>query len=99
IAGMDTAPITGARYDDVVLDALSVAHAGDYRAQHVTIGPKKGIVTPHRDENGQLDRNDLAAQIYALAHGLASDTGDYAGGAFVSGNDGYFIAAPDADQE
>lgn len=99
IAGMNTAPITGTRYDDVVHDALAVAQAGDYRARHVTVGSRAGIVTPHRDENGQLDRNDLAAQIYALAHGLASDNGQYTGGAFVSGSEGYFIAAPDTDQE
>ncbi|MFJ5872818.1 hypothetical protein ACIQD2_16930 [Dietzia maris] len=96
---MNTAPITGTRYDNVVHDALAVAQAGDYRARHVTVASRTGIVTPHRDENGQLDRNDLAAQIYALAHGLASDNGQYTGGAFVSGSEGYFIAAPKTDQE
>ena len=91
--------VAGGNGFESVHDALAVAQAGDYRARHVTVGSRAGIVTPHRGENGQLDRNDLAAQIYALAHDLASDKGQYAGGAFVSGSEGYCIHAPDPDQE
>lgn len=99
IAGMNTAPITGTRYGVVVHDALAAVQAGDFRARHVSVGSRAGIVTPHRDDRGQLDRDDLAAQIYAIAHDLASDNGQYTGGAFISGSEGYCIHAPDPDQE
>ena len=94
ISGMSAHPIHGTRYDDVVQAALDAAEAGDYRARHVSIGPRGRVINPHRDEHGQLDRDDLAAQIYATAHDLTSNNGSYAGGCFVSGSEGYFIAAP-----
>lgn len=93
-----TAPIAGTRYDDVTREALTVALGGDYRARRVSIGPRSGIVTPHRDDNDELDRNDLAAQIYAICHDLASNNGQYTGGAFTSGTSGYYIPAPDLEQ-
>lgn len=96
---MDTTPIAGARYDDVVQRTLAAAHAGDYRARRVMVGPRTGIVTPHRDDRGQLDSADLAAQVYAITHDLPSNNGQYTGGAFVSGSEGYYIPAPEFDQE
>ena len=95
---METTPIVGARYDDVVQCALAAAaDAGDYRARRIMVGPRAGIVTPHRDQHGQLDRADLAAQIYAITHDLASNNGQYTGGVFVSGSEGYYIPAPDQE--
>lgn len=93
---MDTAaPITGTNYYDVTRDALAVAQDGDYRARRIAVGSRAGIVTPQRTAAGQLDRNDLAAQIYALCHGLTSTTGRYTDGAFTSDGDAYCIPAPD----
>lgn len=90
-----SSPIAGTSYDQVAREALTAALTGDYRARQVFIGPRRGIITPHNDAAGQLDRNDLAAQIYAICHDLASTTGCYTGGAFTSGGSGYFIPAPD----
>lgn len=96
---MDTAPIIGSRYDHVVREGLATAEAGDYRARRVAVGPRGGIVTPHRDKHGQLDRDDLAAQVYAICHDLSSNNGEYTGGRFIADSNAYCISAPDPDDQ
>lgn len=96
---MDIAtPITGTRYHAVLRHALALVRAGDYRARRVTLWGAPGvfsdrtaIITPHRDSAGEFDADDLAAQLYALAHGCPSDTATYTDGYFVS--DGQMYSA------
>lgn len=98
---MDTAtPLTGSRYDTVLRQALGYVRAGDFRSRRVTLWGAPGvfpdrtaIITPHRDESGMFDADDLAAQLYALAHGCPSDTGSYAGGLFTSNGQMYSAGA------
>lgn len=85
-------PISGTRYDTVLRQALAYVRAGDYRARRITLRGAPGvfadrtaIVTPHRDSSGAFDADDLAAQLYALAHGIPSDTATYTDGYFISG--------------
>ena len=92
-------PLTGARYDDVTTAALRAALAGDWRARRVTVATRTGIITPHRDPDGHLDRDDLAAQVWAICHDLPSLSGRYTGGCYVSAAGGHYIAAPDLDDD
>jgi len=94
-----TAPaITGARYDTVTRAALLAALSGDWRARRVTIAGRSGIITPHRTSGGALDRDDLAAQIWAICHDLPSTTGRYTSGIFASTAGGHYVAAPLLDE-
>ena len=98
---MDIAtPLTGTRYDTVLRRALAYVRAGDYRARRVTLlgapgvfADRTAIITPHRDSSGALDADDLAAQLYALAHGCPSDSADYTGGYFISNGQMYAARA------
>ncbi|ODQ83903.1 hypothetical protein BFG51_01210 [Dietzia alimentaria] len=83
-------PLTGTRYGTVLRQALALVRAGDYRARRITLTGAPGvfadrtaIVTPHRDNSGKFDADDFAAQLYALAHGIPSDTATYTDGYFV----------------
>ena len=85
-------PLTGSRYDTMLRQALAHVRAGDYRARRITLQGAPGvfadrtaIITPHRDSSGKFDADDLAAQLYALAHGIPSDTATYTDGYFTSG--------------
>ena len=85
-------PLTGTRCDTVLRQALAYVRAGDYRARRITLRGAPGvfadrtaIVTPHRDSSGAFDTDDLAAQLYALAHGILSDTATYTDGYFSGG--------------
>jgi len=92
-------PISGTDLDTVTLQALARARAGERSAFPVRIGSRGGVVTPHRDDEGTLDADDLAAQVYALAHDLPSADGRYTGGAFASGGTLYWVgAAPPAPE-
>lgn len=101
LVGMDIAtPITGTRYDTVLRQALAYVRAGDYRARRITLRGAPGvfsdrtaIITPHRDNDGTFDADDLAAQLYALAHGCPSDTGTYTDGSFTSNGGMYWVCA------
>lgn len=93
-------PLTGTRYDTVLRRALALIRAGDFRARRVTLRGAPGvfpdrtaIITPHRDSSGAFDADDLAAQLYALAHGCPSDTATYTGGYFISGGRMYSARA------
>lgn len=98
---MDIAtPITGTRYDTVLRHALAYVRAGDYRARRITLRGAPGVfpdrtavVTPHRDSSGAFDADDLAAQLYALAHECPSDTATYTDGYFISGGRMYSARA------
>ena len=92
LTSMDT-PLTGT-IDQVTDQALKLARAGDHRARPAHINGNRGILTPHTTSDGQLDADDLAAQVYALTLGLASDTGSYTGGHFTAGGLGYYSPAP-----
>lgn len=78
--------------------AVTDAQAGDFRARRVTIGPRAGIVTPHADPDGDLDADDLAAQIWALANDCPADDGTYTEGVFTSNGETHLIPylAPEA---
>lgn len=91
---MDTpaAPLAGT-YTTVITHALALARTGDMRARPVTINGRRAILTPHRDSNGNLDADDLAAQVYAAAHGLTSDDGAYTGGYFSAEGSGHHVTA------
>ena len=93
-------PISGTRYDTVLRQALAHVRAGDYRALRITLRGAPGvfadrtaIVTPHRDSSGAFDADDLAAQLYALAHGIPSDTATYTDGYFIGGGRMYSARA------
>ena len=93
------------RVDRLTSRVISLVEAGDFRARTVTledrsgaIGDRTGVITPHRDQHGWFDGNDLAAQIFALAMGLASQDGTYAAGYFVAGGIGYWRTAPGYDE-
>lgn len=92
--------IKGTRYDTVLRQALRYVRAGDYRARRVTLvgapgvfADRTAVITPHRDSAGEFDADDLAAQLYALAHGCGSDTADYTGGYFISNGEMYAARA------
>lgn len=89
------------RVDRLTSRVISLVEAGDFRARTVTledrsgaIGDRTGVITPHRDQHGRFDGNDLAAQIFALAMGLVSQDGTYTDGYFFAGGTGYWQAAP-----
>ncbi len=93
-------PLTGSRYDTMLRQALAHVRAGDYRARRITLQGAPGvfadrtaIITPHRDSSGKFDADDLAAQLYALAHGIPSDTATYTDGYFTSGGRMYSARA------
>ena len=88
-----TEPISGT-FDDVTRKALSHARAGDHRARPAEINGHRAILTPHMDTDGNLDADDLAAQVYALAHGMSSDDGQYTGGYFTAEGIGHYSPAP-----
>lgn len=87
--------ITGQNLEEVSLRIIEEARRGDRRARPVSIGSRTGIATPHEDGAGHLDENDLAAQVWAIAHGTPSDSGAYTGGIFVCDGVGYFVSVPD----
>ena len=92
---MDIAePISGTHRDTVIRRVLRLARDGDHRARRVTllgqpgaVPNRVGIVSPHRDADGELDAADLVAQVYAIAHECPSVTGTYTNGFWV-GDDG-----------
>ena len=92
-------PLRATSVDDLTRNAVAAAQAGDHRARRVTIGPRSGIVTPHTTPDGDLDADDLAAQIWALANDAPSDNGAYTEGTFTSGGEAHFIPyiPPEAD--
>ena len=92
LTSMDT-PLTGT-IDQVTDQALKLARAGNHRARPAHINGKRGILTPHTNADGDLDADDLAAQVYALAHGLTSDDGAYTGGYFTADGLGHHRTAP-----
>lgn len=87
-------PLSRANLPELIRDTVTAARTGDHRARQVTIGPRTGIVTPHLDQDGNLDASDLAAQVWALAHDEPSDSGRYTGGIFVSRGIGHYVQAP-----
>lgn len=86
-------PLTGT-IDEVTHQALALARAGDHRARPAHINGRRGILTPHTNADGDLDADDLAAQIYALTLGLSADNGSYTGGHFTANGLGYYSPAP-----
>ena len=86
-------PTSGAS-DDVPRKALTHARAGAHRARPAEINGHRAILTPHMDTDGNLDADDLAAQVYALAHGMSSDDGQYTGGYFTAEGIGHYSPAP-----
>ena len=92
---MSTPPthLTGS-YDSVIAAALNNVSAGDHSRQAVTVAGRDGTITPHFTDGRALDADDLAAQVYALAHRLTSDDGRYTGGHFAHGGTAYFVTAP-----
>lgn len=84
-------PLHAANVNDLTRAAVAAAQAGDHRARRVSIGPRVGIVTPHTDPDGDLDADDLAAQIWALANDTPSDDGTYAEGMFTHDGISYCI--------
>lgn len=83
--------------DDVTCQVLHLARNGDRRARPAQINGNRAILTPHHTSAGHLDADDLAAQVYALAHGMSSDDGHYTGGYFTADGLGHYSPAPDAD--
>ena len=83
--------------DDVTRQALRLARDGDRRARPAQINGNRAILTPHQTSDGHLDADDLAAQVYALAHGLSSDDGHYTGGYFTANGLGHYSPAPDTE--
>lgn len=93
---MDTAePLSATSLRELMSAAVRLARSGDHRARWVTIGPRSGIVTPHTDADGNLDADDLAAQIWALGHDEPSDTGTYARGYYASNGVARIVYAPE----
>lgn len=92
-------PLRATTVDDLTRAAVAAALAGDHRARRVSIGPRAGIVTPHTDPDGDLDADDLAAQVWALANDCPADNGTYTEGVFTSGGETHMIPyiPPEAD--
>ncbi|EYT50584.1 hypothetical protein DQ226_18580 [Dietzia maris] len=84
-------PLRAATVVELTHAVVMAALDGDRRARRVSIGHRAGIVTPHTDPDGDLDADDLAAQVWALANNLAADDGTYAEGIFTSGGRTYTV--------
>lgn len=96
LARMDTAePLTATNLRELMHDAVALARAGDHRARRITIGPRSGVITPHADAQGNLDADDLAAQVWAIGHDEPSDTGTYTGGFYTSNGTSRLVYAPE----
>ena len=93
LTSMDT-PLTGT-IDQVTDQALKLARAGDHRARPAHINGKRGILTPHTTSDGQLDADDLAAQVWSLGHDEPSDTGTFTGGFYTSRGISRLVYAPE----
>lgn len=89
-----TADLLTGTHDTVRDQALRLARNGDHRARPAVINGHQAILTPHTTPEGDLDADDLAAQVYALAHGLTSDDGAYTGGYFTADGLGHHRTAP-----
>ncbi|MDN5724048.1 MAG: hypothetical protein L0H20_13820 [Corynebacterium sp.] len=92
-------PLQAATIDALTRAAVADAQAGEHRARRVSIGPRGGIVTPRTDDHGDLDADDLAAQIWALATDTPADDGIYTEGVFTSNGETHMIPyiPPEAD--
>ncbi len=88
-------PLTSTSVETLTRAVLAAARDGDRRARTVTVSGRTGIVTPHEDAEGNLDADDLAAQVWAFAHDKPSDDGSYEGGMFSHRGVGYYRAAPE----
>lgn len=96
-----TEHIAGTSVDAVTKQVIGIARGGDFRALRTTLlgqpgvlHDRPGIITPHRRISGELDADDLAAQVWAIAQEESSDSGQYTDGYFTSHGMGYYIAAP-----
>lgn len=92
-------PLRAASVDNLTRATVTAAQAGDHRARRITIGTRTGIVTPHTTPGGQLDTDDLAAQVWALANDAPADDGTYTEGSFTSQGEAHFVPyiPPEAD--
>lgn len=73
IVGGMTSHITGTHHRKVIRQFLEVAEHGDFcnmrvtlLGQPVVLHDRTGLVTPHRNLNGELDADDLAAQVWPI---------------------------------
>lgn len=97
---MSTAkPLHSTRLRDLIYQAVTLARAGDHRARQITIGPRSGIITPHTDDQGNLDADDLAAQVWSIGHDEPSDTGTYTRGYYTSNGITRLVGAPEPMNE